>query len=316
MSSSASTTIVNEKKKDEDWEYGEARDPANRNDVWYKLCNKKCTAGISRLKEHLIGGYPSVTKCPNVLVEVSKKFKDMADKVLPEYVHPSEDLIYEQVEAAVLGDDVGPSTRSRTTETRGEQSQPRGVVEGFIDETEPRHRVSRRSTGVQPQPHTYQHRAHLIGEEEDEADDMEINEEDDGNSDDDGLVSGEEEPGMLMDLVSPLFPSAFVLVVCLGSISRSFTGVASGATRAALTQHFSRQNNAADISAKNKFLFLLFCTGRKSRDNGNYDRDGVGNASCSRYSGIPSTYLVFIFVAYRFSYVRDYPILVMCKIDG
>ncbi|CAK7326203.1 unnamed protein product [Dovyalis caffra] len=56
--------------------------------------------------------------------------------------------------------------------------------------------------------------------------------------------------GMLMDLVSPLFPSAFVFVVCLGSLSRSFTGVASGATRAALTQHFALQNNAADISAK------------------------------------------------------------------
>ncbi|XP_043707509.1 protein root UVB sensitive 3 isoform X2 [Telopea speciosissima] len=56
--------------------------------------------------------------------------------------------------------------------------------------------------------------------------------------------------GMLMDLISPLFPSAFVVIVCLGSLSRSFTGVAIGATRAALTQHFSLQNNAADISAK------------------------------------------------------------------
>ncbi|XP_044490708.1 protein root UVB sensitive 3 [Mangifera indica] len=56
--------------------------------------------------------------------------------------------------------------------------------------------------------------------------------------------------GMLMDLLSPLFPSVFVFVVCLGSLSRSFTGVASGATRAALTQHFALQNNAADISAK------------------------------------------------------------------
>ncbi|GMH31186.1 hypothetical protein Nepgr_033029 [Nepenthes gracilis] len=56
--------------------------------------------------------------------------------------------------------------------------------------------------------------------------------------------------GMLMDLLSPLFPSAFVFIVCLGSISRSFTGVASGATRAALTQHFALQDNAADISAK------------------------------------------------------------------
>ncbi|XP_024008322.1 protein root UVB sensitive 3 isoform X2 [Eutrema salsugineum] len=56
--------------------------------------------------------------------------------------------------------------------------------------------------------------------------------------------------GMLMDLLSPLFPSAFIIVVCLGSLSRSFTGVASGATRAALTQHFALQDNAADISAK------------------------------------------------------------------
>ncbi|WZY97700.1 hypothetical protein YC2023_070029 [Brassica napus] len=56
--------------------------------------------------------------------------------------------------------------------------------------------------------------------------------------------------GMLMDLLSPLFPSAFIIVVCLGSLSRSFTGVASGATRAALTQHFALQENAADISAK------------------------------------------------------------------
>uniref|UniRef100_A0A2P2LIL8 Uncharacterized protein MANES_01G027700 n=1 Tax=Rhizophora mucronata TaxID=61149 RepID=A0A2P2LIL8_RHIMU len=56
--------------------------------------------------------------------------------------------------------------------------------------------------------------------------------------------------GMLMDLVSPLFPASFVFVVCFGSLSRSFTGVAGGATRAALTQHFALQNNAADISAK------------------------------------------------------------------
>ncbi|KAJ8431330.1 hypothetical protein Cgig2_013546 [Carnegiea gigantea] len=55
---------------------------------------------------------------------------------------------------------------------------------------------------------------------------------------------------MLMDLISPLFPSAFVFIVCLGCLSRSFTGVASGATRAALTQHFALQDNAADISAK------------------------------------------------------------------
>lgn len=34
------------------------------------------------------------------------------------------------------------------------------------------------------------------------------------------------------------------------SISYLVAGVASGATRAALTQHFALENNAADISAK------------------------------------------------------------------
>lgn len=29
--------------------------------------------------------------------------------------------------------------------------------------------------------------------------------------------------GMLMDLVSPLFPSAFIFIVCIGSLSRSFS---------------------------------------------------------------------------------------------
>ncbi|KAG6426207.1 hypothetical protein SASPL_110427 [Salvia splendens] len=49
--------------------------------------------------------------------------------------------------------------------------------------------------------------------------------------------------GMLMDLLSPLYAwEAYH--------DHSVTGVASGATRAALTQHFALQNNAADISAK------------------------------------------------------------------
>ncbi|XP_038997333.1 protein root UVB sensitive 3-like [Hibiscus syriacus] len=62
--------------------------------------------------------------------------------------------------------------------------------------------------------------------------------------------------GMLMDLLSTLFPSAFIFIVCLGSLSRSFSneicnyGVVSGATRAAITQHFALPNNAAYISFK------------------------------------------------------------------
>eukprot|EP00897_Mesotaenium_endlicherianum_P007224 jgi/Mesen1/652/ME000109S10865 len=57
--------------------------------------------------------------------------------------------------------------------------------------------------------------------------------------------------GMLLDLVSPLLGrGAFLPLLCLGSIFRAITGTASGATRAALTQHFAVRQNAADISAK------------------------------------------------------------------
>ncbi|KAG2451206.1 hypothetical protein HYH02_003813 [Chlamydomonas schloesseri] len=57
--------------------------------------------------------------------------------------------------------------------------------------------------------------------------------------------------GMTVELASPLLPRAlFLPCACFGSIARSVTGVAGGATRAALTQHFARRGNAADVSAK------------------------------------------------------------------
>ncbi|KAL3158045.1 hypothetical protein ABBQ32_011654 [Trebouxia sp. C0010 RCD-2024] len=56
--------------------------------------------------------------------------------------------------------------------------------------------------------------------------------------------------GLVMELASPVFPSLFLTLACLGSIARAITGVAAGSTRAALTLHFAKQNNAADVSAK------------------------------------------------------------------
>eukprot|EP00668_Euglena_longa_P041605 GGOE01054777.1.p1 GENE.GGOE01054777.1~~GGOE01054777.1.p1 ORF type:complete len:426 (+),score=118.49 GGOE01054777.1:53-1330(+) len=56
--------------------------------------------------------------------------------------------------------------------------------------------------------------------------------------------------GLTLDLVSPLFPRYFLLLVCLGSICRSMCGVAAGATRPGLSLHFARRGNLADISAK------------------------------------------------------------------
>lgn len=41
-----------------------------------------------------------------------------------------------------------------------------------------------------------------------------------------------------------------IFVLCVSSVARALVGVAGGATRAAITQHQARRNNAADVSAK------------------------------------------------------------------
>ncbi|CAG7785510.1 unnamed protein product [Allacma fusca] len=56
---------------------------------------------------------------------------------------------------------------------------------------------------------------------------------------------------IFIDLLTPaLNPDIRVAVFCLSSVARSLVGVAGGATRAAITQHQARQNNTADVSAK------------------------------------------------------------------
>eukprot|EP00055_Hartaetosiga_balthica_P011748 m.54607 g.54607 ORF g.54607 m.54607 type:complete len:452 (+) comp7722_c0_seq4:54-1409(+) len=55
---------------------------------------------------------------------------------------------------------------------------------------------------------------------------------------------------MLVELISPLFPSVFFITVCFASLFRTIVGVAGGATRATLVRHQAKMNNMADVSAK------------------------------------------------------------------
>ena len=54
----------------------------------------------------------------------------------------------------------------------------------------------------------------------------------------------------LLELAAPVFPAAFLPLVCAASVGHALVGVAGGATRAALTHHFALANNAADVAAK------------------------------------------------------------------
>ena len=57
--------------------------------------------------------------------------------------------------------------------------------------------------------------------------------------------------GLTMELLAPaLGQRAFLFLACAGSVARAITGVAGGATRAALTHHFARAGNAGDLAAK------------------------------------------------------------------
>ena len=55
----------------------------------------------------------------------------------------------------------------------------------------------------------------------------------------------------LVDLLSPMFSKEYsIYFISLSGLLRSIVGIAGGATRSALTQHQARQNNLADVSAK------------------------------------------------------------------
>ena len=49
---------------------------------------------------------------------------------------------------------------------------------------------------------------------------------------------------MLLELISPAFPGLFLPIVCCSSVLRAIVGVAGGCTRAALTQHQAKMDNA------------------------------------------------------------------------
>ncbi|XP_053211419.1 RUS family member 1-like [Panonychus citri] len=53
-----------------------------------------------------------------------------------------------------------------------------------------------------------------------------------------------------LDMICPMFPNYLLLLQCSSGLIKSLVGTIGGATRAALTQHQARNNNLADVSAK------------------------------------------------------------------
>ncbi|ELK09111.1 RUS1 family protein C16orf58 homolog [Pteropus alecto] len=55
---------------------------------------------------------------------------------------------------------------------------------------------------------------------------------------------------MFLEIMAPIYPICFTMIVCISNLAKCIVSVAGGATRAALTMHQARRNNMADVSAK------------------------------------------------------------------
>ncbi len=51
-------------------------------------------------------------------------------------------------------------------------------------------------------------------------------------------------------MLAPLFPRYFLHLICLGSVCKSLCGIAAGSANGAIVQHFSKNNNLAEVLAK------------------------------------------------------------------
>ncbi|KAI0213389.1 hypothetical protein LSAT2_001582 [Lamellibrachia satsuma] len=55
---------------------------------------------------------------------------------------------------------------------------------------------------------------------------------------------------IFLEILAPYFTLYFTFIICIAGLLKALVGVAGGATRASLTQHQTRRNNMADVSAK------------------------------------------------------------------
>jgi len=60
---------------DPGWKYAYYVEPGKRELIQSSLCPRRITGGISRVKQHLVGGYKDIIKCPNTTTAIAKELK-------------------------------------------------------------------------------------------------------------------------------------------------------------------------------------------------------------------------------------------------
>ncbi|GMP32948.1 hypothetical protein CsSME_00006478 [Camellia sinensis var. sinensis] len=81
------TYIINDNtrgwKKNLAWKYATMVNPENLSKFKCNFCGKEMNGGVYRVKQHLVGGYRNVIKCPKCLTEVSNEVADYVAKKKP-----------------------------------------------------------------------------------------------------------------------------------------------------------------------------------------------------------------------------------------
>ncbi|GJT00002.1 putative zinc finger, BED-type containing protein [Tanacetum coccineum] len=78
MESNRSTSSAGNNNKDPGRNYG-IQDPKIKNNFTCTFCSKVTKGGVSRLKQHLVGGYSAVSKCPDCPQHVRDKLRSYMD---------------------------------------------------------------------------------------------------------------------------------------------------------------------------------------------------------------------------------------------
>ena len=138
------------KSKDPAWKYCYWPDLNKKDVVKCILCGKVVHAGVRRLKQHLVGGYGEVAKCPKTTLAISKemheylKNNEWVDNQ-KETVREGDDLAWAHVDEAtgasnsLRGHNFQRRARFESTysrRARGTAAATQGQEEGILEEDE------------------------------------------------------------------------------------------------------------------------------------------------------------------------------------
>ncbi|KAK8557659.1 hypothetical protein V6N12_009888 [Hibiscus sabdariffa] len=115
-------------------------DPLNRNNFLCNFCSKITKGGVYRMKQHLVGGFKNVTKCPQCpehIREEVKNFMLKKEEVKATNLMSSQDFSYdvddkEEEDELEMLDSSGPNSSRRSGKLLPKKPRTKGPMDMFV----------------------------------------------------------------------------------------------------------------------------------------------------------------------------------------